>query len=313
MWIYNLFLATIRAKELPMSKNVLILCTGNSCRSIIAEALINKHLEGINAYSSGVKPSGRVNPNAKKVLQNHGAWREEYHSKTLDTLEGIAFDLVVTVCDHAKETCPVFSKPTPKVHIGFEDPDGKAFEAFEKTYDEIKEELLPRIKAIFSGEVEHLDESDTICYCIGVDKATINSVIEQGATTLKMIREATKACTGSSCKTSNPQGRCCSQEINRLIQLKEKDMQEKNMQKNVFKTNEGVKINFTGVVQKQQIVKMVQNCATGACECMSDETKKKISNMQVEGVDGNVELKLDGDVTKEEIEKALAKSKVLNP
>jgi len=241
--MYNLFLATIRAKELPMSKNVLILCTGNSCRSIIAEALINKHLEGINAFSSGVKPSGRVNPNAKKVLQNHEAWREEYHSKTLDTLEDIEFDLVVTVCDHAKETCPVFSKPTPKVHIGFEDPDGKEFEAFEETYEAIKEVLLP--------------------------------IVNQ--------------------------------------KLKEKTMQEKNnMQKNVFKTTEGVKINFTGVVQKQQIVKMVQNCATGACECMSDETKKKISNMQVEGVDGNVELKLDGDVSKEEIEKALAKSKVLN-
>ncbi len=83
------------------------------------------------------------------------------------------------------------------------------------------------------------------------------------------------------------------------------------MNKNVFKTNNGVKINFTGVVQKQQIVKMVENCATGQCECMSDATKKKISNMQVEGKDGNVELQLTGDVAKEEIEKALAKSKVL--
>ncbi len=84
------------------------------------------------------------------------------------------------------------------------------------------------------------------------------------------------------------------------------------MNKNVFKTNDGVKINFTGVVKKQQIVKMVENCATGQCECMSDETKKKINNMQVKGKDGDVELKLDGEVTKEEIEKALAKSKVLN-
>ena len=84
------------------------------------------------------------------------------------------------------------------------------------------------------------------------------------------------------------------------------------MNKNVFKTNDGVKINFTGVVEKQQIVKMVENCATGQCECMSDETKKKISNMQVEGKDGNVELKLTGEVAKEEIEKALASSKVLS-
>ena len=220
-----------------MSKNVLILCTGNSCRSIIAEALINKELEGINAYSSGVKPSGRVNPNAKRVLEANGAWREEYHSKTLDTLEHIEFDLVVTVCDHAKETCPIFPKPTPVIHIGFEDPDGKEYEAFETTYEEIKTTLLPKV---------------------------------------------------------------------------EQQLKEKTMNKNVFKTDNGVKINFTGVVQKQQIVKMVENCATGQCECMSDDTKKKINNMQVDGKDGNVELKLTGDIAKEEIEKALAKSKVLN-
>ena len=290
-----------------MSKNILILCTGNSCRSIIAEALINRELEGINAYSSGVNPSGKVNPNAKKVLEANGAWRDDYHSKTLDTLKDIEFDLVVTVCDHAKETCPIFPKPIPKIHIGFEDPDGKEYKAFEEIYQEIRRVLLPRVKAILNGEVENLLDEDMICYCIGVTKGEINRAIENGATSLKEIKEQTKACTGSSCKTSNPQKRCCSKEINRLIKLKEKPMN-----KNVFKTNDGVKINFTGVVKKQQIVKMVENCATGQCECMSDETKKKINNMQVKGKDGDVELKLDGEVSKEEIEKALAKSKVLN-
>ncbi len=84
------------------------------------------------------------------------------------------------------------------------------------------------------------------------------------------------------------------------------------MKKQVFKTGEGVKINFSGAVQKGQIVKMVENCATGACECMSDETKKKINKMQVEGKDGEVALHLDGEVSTEEIEAALAKSKVVN-
>ena len=224
-------------------KNVLILCTGNSCRSIIAEALINRYLEGVTAYSSGVSPSGRVNPNAKKVLEAHSAWNDKYHSKTLDTLNHINFDLVVTVCSHAQETCPTFPKQTPTIHVGFDDPDGKEYEAFEATYFEIKTTLLPQVET----------------------------------------------------------------------KLKETKMTKETMKKNVFKTNEGVKIAFTGVVQKEQIIKMVENCATGSCECMSDETKKKITNMQVEGKDGNVELKLSGDVNKEEIEKALAKSKVLNP
>ena len=84
------------------------------------------------------------------------------------------------------------------------------------------------------------------------------------------------------------------------------------MNKNVFKTGEGVKIAFTGSVEKQNIVKMVENCATGQCECMSDATKAKITNMQVSGKDGEVHLDLSGDVSKEEIEAALAKSKVIN-
>jgi arsenate reductase len=128
-----------------MNKKVLILCTGNSCRSIIAEALINAELDGIDAESSGVKASGRVNPNAKKVLEQEGIWRDAYHSKTLDTVIDNNYDLVVTVCGHAQETCPMFPKPVKTIHVGFEDPDGKEFEAFEETLKEIKEILLPKV------------------------------------------------------------------------------------------------------------------------------------------------------------------------
>ncbi len=127
-------------------KKVLIMCTGNSCRSIIGEALVNAFLDGVEAKSCGVAPSGRVNPNAKKVLQENGIWEEGYHSKHLDEVIDEDFDLVVTVCDHAKETCPVFPRPVKKIHVGFEDPDGKSYEAFEKTYEEIQETLLPKIK-----------------------------------------------------------------------------------------------------------------------------------------------------------------------
>ena len=129
-----------------MSKNILILCTGNSCRSIIAEALINANLNGIIAQSSGVKASGRVNPNAKKLLQEKNIWKDDYHSKTLESVIDNTYDLIVTVCDNAKETCPLFPKSVKTVHVSFKDPDGLAFEAFETTYKEIKEILLPIIK-----------------------------------------------------------------------------------------------------------------------------------------------------------------------
>jgi arsenate reductase len=129
-----------------MDKKVLILCTGNSCRSIIAEALINVELDGIYADSSGVKASGKVNPNAKKVLEEAGIWKESYHSKTLDTVIDNDYDLVVTVCDNAKETCPMFPKAVKTLHISFEDPDGKEYGAFEETLKEIRETLLPIVK-----------------------------------------------------------------------------------------------------------------------------------------------------------------------
>jgi arsenate reductase (thioredoxin) len=126
-------------------KKVLILCTGNSCRSIIAEALVNAHCEGIKAYSAGVRASGNVNAYAKRVLEEEGIWKETYHSKTLDEVIDIEFDLVVTVCDHANETCPMFPRPVKKIHVGFSDPDGKDYGAFILTCKAIKAELLPII------------------------------------------------------------------------------------------------------------------------------------------------------------------------
>lgn len=133
-----------------MDKKVLILCTGNSCRSIIAEALINAKLDGICADSSGVKASGKVNANAQELLTQKGIWKEKYHSKTLDTVIDNHYDLVVTVCDHANETCPMFPNKVKKIHVGFEDPDGKGFDAFLKTYEEIENILLPQVVKVFS-------------------------------------------------------------------------------------------------------------------------------------------------------------------
>jgi len=129
-------------------KSVLILCTGNSCRSIMAEALVNAKLGNcVEAQSSGVKASGKVNPQAKALLKSKGIWRESYHSKTIDTVLDTPFDLVVTVCDNAKETCPIFPKAVKTIHLGFEDPSGKEKEAYLKTYDLIEQELLPVIEA----------------------------------------------------------------------------------------------------------------------------------------------------------------------
>lgn len=129
-------------------KNVLILCTGNSCRSIMAEALINAKMgDCVKAFSSGVKASGKVNPNAQALLEEKGYWRDEYHSKVIETVLNNEFDLVVTVCDHANETCPMFPKAVKTIHVGFEDPSGKAVEEYAKTLDLIEATLLPIVKS----------------------------------------------------------------------------------------------------------------------------------------------------------------------
>ncbi len=129
-------------------KKVLVLCTGNSCRSIMAEALINYfYKDKIKAYSSGVKASGIVNPNALKAIKEFGiSDTKKLSSKTIDKVMDKDFDLVVTVCDNAKESCPVFPKKTKTMHLGFKDPTGKKFFEYLKTINQIKEKLLPKLE-----------------------------------------------------------------------------------------------------------------------------------------------------------------------
>ena len=163
-------------------KTILILCTGNSCRSILAEAIINAQLgERYHAFSSGVRASGRVNPNAQKLLQAKGIWREEYHSKTLETMMDREYDLIVTVCDHAHESCPMFPRPVPKIHVGFEDPDGKGFDAFEATYRAIETILLPKIELFFTPITQKVSTTESgiaINFSGGIAKNTIFTMVQ---------------------------------------------------------------------------------------------------------------------------------------
>jgi len=84
------------------------------------------------------------------------------------------------------------------------------------------------------------------------------------------------------------------------------------IKKDVQKIQNGVSIDFSGAIAKETVFTMVQNCAEGKCECMSDETKKKVTDMVVSGKDGSVNLELKGDLTQKEIEEALKRSKVIS-
>ncbi|MFA7326073.1 MAG: arsenate reductase ArsC [Candidatus Kapaibacterium sp.] len=102
--------------------NLLILCTGNSCRSQIAEGLFRKHLgEGHNVYSAGIEAHG-VNPNAIKTMADIGIDITNHTSDIIDNLPPIEYDYVLTVCDNAKERCPILPGSHKKLHHSFRDP-----------------------------------------------------------------------------------------------------------------------------------------------------------------------------------------------
>ncbi len=142
-------------------KKVLFLCTGNSCRSQMAEGWA-KALKGdvIEAYSAGIETHG-LNPNAVNVMAEAGVDISGHTSKRADELKDVDFDIVVTVCGHANETCPMWLGGKAKVvHVGFDDPpalacelaakgagEGEQLDGYRRVRDEIKAfvETLPDV------------------------------------------------------------------------------------------------------------------------------------------------------------------------
>lgn len=134
-------------------QKVLVLCTGNSCRSVMAEALINELGRGrYKASSAGSSPAGYVHPRTVETLKRHGIDPGSPHSKSWDVFANERFDLVITVCDQAAgESCPLFPGNPKKLHWSIPDPaktkgtDAEIDAAFERSFSFVKkrvEELL---------------------------------------------------------------------------------------------------------------------------------------------------------------------------
>lgn len=126
-------------------KSIMFLCTGNSCRSQMAEGFCRKYWgHKLNVYSAGTKKHG-MNERAMKVMKESDVDISSHYSKTVDELPKVNFDFVITVCDAAKETCPYF--PGGKViHVGFQDPpaltkDMKNDEDILKVYRRVRDEI----------------------------------------------------------------------------------------------------------------------------------------------------------------------------
>ena len=137
--------------EMNKKMNILFLCTGNACRSQIAEGWA-RHLKGdvIEAFSAGIRPVG-VNSRAIKVMAEAGVDISSHLSQHVDEFSGIDFDYVITLCDNAAENCPVFSGKAKVIHKPFDDPyfasgsEKEIMNTFRKVRDDIKSfvETLP--------------------------------------------------------------------------------------------------------------------------------------------------------------------------
>lgn len=129
---------------------VLVLCTGNSCRSQMGEGWLRHDLgERLEAVSAGTSPSF-VHPRAIQVMAEVGVDLSSHSSKSAESLRGTAFDLVVTVCDSAREACPVFPGARKTIHHAFEDParagaGDDALPAFRRVRDEVRSVLVPLV------------------------------------------------------------------------------------------------------------------------------------------------------------------------
>jgi arsenate reductase len=131
----------------PAPKTVLVLCTGNSCRSQMAEVLLNHDLTGqVRALSAGTRPQPKVADSAIAALQALDLPTAGLHPKDIDAVLDEPIDLVVTVCDNAKESCPVFPRPVKQIHRPFHDPHGEPLESFIAVRDDIRARLIPAVR-----------------------------------------------------------------------------------------------------------------------------------------------------------------------
>lgn len=142
---------------------VLILCTGNSARSILGEYLLREKGRGrFETYSAGSHPTGRINPYAVWVLkESYGIDASGARSKSWDEFKGTVFKIVITVCDHAKESCPLFPGRAIRAHFSSPDPAGVDGSEAEKkaAFIQVAGQIAQRMDALCALSDEELDSA----------------------------------------------------------------------------------------------------------------------------------------------------------
>ena len=136
-----------------MKERILFLCTGNSARSQMAEGLL-RHLAGdrFEVFSAGTKPAG-LNPNAVTAMREAGIDISALRSKSVEEFAGQQFDYVFTVCDNAKESCPIFPGGGRRVHHSFEDPAAAPPDQQLAVFRKVRDQIRVRLEQFLGNEV----------------------------------------------------------------------------------------------------------------------------------------------------------------
>jgi arsenate reductase len=142
-----------------MKQSILILCTGNSCRSQMAEGFLRSFDAELEVFSAGTIPAGEVHPLAVQVMREKGIDLSANRPKSVEQFLAKPFDYVVTVCDGANESCPMFTgEVTHRLHIGFDDPAGatgssdEVLAVFRRVRDEIEARFGEFYRETIRGE-----------------------------------------------------------------------------------------------------------------------------------------------------------------
>jgi len=139
--------------------SILVICTGNTCRSQMAHGFLKSFDSRLDVYSAGTKAEGKVNPNAVKVMMEVGIDISNHKPDFVDIYTGRQWDFVITVCDGAREVCPVFTGEVKhRLHIGFDDPSDAVGspEFIESEYRRVRDEIKEKFTELYNSTLKPL-------------------------------------------------------------------------------------------------------------------------------------------------------------
>lgn len=209
---------------------VLILCTGNSCRSQMAHGFLQSFDENLIVSSAGTEASGKLNLKAVDVMSQIGIDISHHTSDQVEQYLEEEWDYVITVCGGAKETCPRFTgKVKHQLHIGFDDPSDAVGSQefidseFIRVRDEIRKEFYDFYQdEILLKDIDNRSDDAIVCHCANITLGEVRELVRTEHTSIESIREILNKKAQGMCKTQSPSGVCCHTRFNQVIQLLKK-------------------------------------------------------------------------------------------